>query len=437
MTTFTKIGLGLIGSLIIGTPAIYNNKLNKFLVKEQNLLNGNGVLFIETSKKNLYFKTEKVYNLKLNDSSFLIKNFYPSVSDDIIEELKKLLDGMEFKIELSVLNYPIYHRDAIKMKLTKLSSQNIKELQKTKKGRELLQFIQNGGLETILDIDTMKIVKLKQKDIDLTLKDKNGNLNIKLLKLNGEFTKNPSFNFKTFSITDNNSIFKIDNFSYSIDKTNILNNNANLNIKSFYLKDNNTNLKLDNIKLDSSVKTILNKTSILTNLSVDSIITAIKQNYLKLKNLKLNINFSQLNSNVIKKLIDNSQTNQLSEMELINLSNKLLNNGFVISISPFSFEKTEVKVENQIYKIEPFSLKIINKINKNDYNLQNSPNYLLKFIKTDILIETTQKNIDLISQFNPMIPVVVKNIAQYNNNKIQLKFEYQNGKITSNGHSIF
>ena len=55
MTTFTKIGLGLIGALIIGTPAIYSNKFNKFLVKQQNLLNSNGVSFIETSKKKSLF----------------------------------------------------------------------------------------------------------------------------------------------------------------------------------------------------------------------------------------------------------------------------------------------------------------------------------------------------------------------------------------------
>ena len=436
MTNFTKIGLSLVGALIIGTPLIYNNQVNKIVKTQQNLLNRNGVAFIETNKKNLYFKTEIDYNLKIYDSSFLIKNLYPSISDDVLEELKKILNNIEFDIKLSILNYPIYHRDAITIKLSKLSSDVTHELKKTEIGKQFLYFIQNGGLITVLDIDTMKIVKIKQKNIDLSLKNKNDFIKIKLKDLTASLIGKFDLKFNNFSVFTKINSYNIDNFSYTIDRQNLLNNNSILNISNLSLKNNSSIINFKNIEINSFFKTILNTSAISSNLKTELFKFKMGNNYFKTQNVVFHTIISKLDANILKKIIDIRNDNSYFAKNTMKLSNKLLNNGFVIALDPFSLGNTKIKTNNQLYKIEPFRVKIRSNIMQNDYNFQNNPNYFLKFLKTDVMVETTQKNIDLISKFNPMIPTIVKNIAQYKNNKIYLKFEYHNGKITSNGNSL-
>jgi hypothetical protein len=456
MTNLTKvfIGTGILGAGILGTPIIYNNQINKFIEQEKSNLQSQDIELKKEKNNDSFFKAKRKYIITIKDITPILQKIYPTIDFYTLRDLKKTFDNTKFLITLNMLKFPIYHKDAIKIDLYSFNDDTQKELLNDKVGKEILEAIKNKAFELILDINNLKVSKAKLKDIDLTLNEtttyriekfnlkiKKASLNIesnnlKISKLAMNYTKKSEYDNKTIN-------FNINNIDTKTKQQDLLNNSSNLKITSinYTEKSNykNTKININNISNLSSTKTITNKTSINNKLDIKNIYLSADKNYIKINNVKYNFNIFNIYTPALKEIIKMTHNKTNNPKGLIQYLNILIQKGFKIYISPLSINSIKSKIDNQTFDIKPIKINFDATLLPNNFSfMYNTSEDLLNNTNAKLKIHTYKENIDLLNQKNPQIGIILNKISQkLNNNKIILKIEYNKGKITSNGKSLF
>jgi len=457
MSNITKIigGLAVAGGIaVVATPVIYQKQIDKNIQQEKQLLLQNNVTVTEKTNKDSFFNIKREYILTLTDVAPIIKKYYPNVRSYDLRDFKKAFDGTQFLVELDFSKFPISHKDAIKISLYKLNDYAQNNLKNDYTGKEILKFIQNKGLEVLIDTNSLDITKARLKDIALTLhKSQNSgdSLNINIanayttfgntIKTNTDLIK---FNFyernSNFTMSLNNikyDVSKKDDFNY---KTNMTINKINFDMskKSYYSnRMKKTSFALTDFTSSSTAKTIVNTLSISSSSSIKNAKIIADKNNIDINDFKFNFSIDKLDLVNMKKIVALVQNNpNPNPDELVPYIQKIVNNGFIIKINPLSFQKIAIKDKYKNITLEPFTLKFNTTLEHNNLNKYSNPQQILRYIQANLHITTTKSNADMLIKQNPMFAVYLSQISKQNNNKIDIDISFKNGKLTSYGKQI-
>ena len=108
-----------------------------------------------------------------------------------------------------------------------------------------------------------------------------------------------------------------------------------------------------------------------------------------------------------------------------------------IKINPLSVQNIDINMDNQKFLIDPISLNFDANLAKNNFTIYSNPQELLNKITAKLHLETTQKNINLLSKINPNMIAILATIMQTKNNKAIIDIEYKNSHIYSKGIKLF
>ena len=454
----TKIigGLAIAGGIgIIATPIIYQKQIDKFISIQTKNLEQQNISIQEKENKDSFFNISREYIITIKDITPIVNKIYPNINPYTLKDLKENFDNTQFIATINMSKYPISHKDAIKIALFKLNKSITKDLNKEFTGKELLSFIKNKGLEIKIDTNSLNIKKAKLKDIDLTLHKKaNSKEQINLLVKNGYTTFNStiSTNIDTFKFhmlldTIMETTFNLQKLKYDFSKQNdfnyktkskIANISYKLKEKSVYKTTPNI-IKIDfkNITSSSDVHSIVNNLNIINSFNTKNITFQSNKNLIQLYNFDFNTKLEKLDLANIKTLYTLLQQQNPNTQKIQKSIQNIINKGFSIKINPLSLDKATANISNKTFDISKIKILFNAQLKPNQYKLQTNPQYLLQFINADLNIDTTDKNIQLLTKLNPITAIYLATVSTKTKNGIKINISYKNGKLISNGKVLF
>jgi len=435
MNNITKIISGLLIVVIIGivsTPIIYQKQVESYIEKN---FNHN---LKEISNKDSFIKLNREYIFTLTNMQQIISSKYPDMSKKTLNEIANITNGSKILIKLNFFKYPIYHKNAIEISLLSLNKKNIQTLSNSIEGTKLLNLIKQQAIKAFIDINNLKIAKIKLKDIDFqvnyTKKQK--------LKINFENffirIKNNKYdiNLKKFIFINPNNKLKLTNFNYIKIKQNDFNLNDKLFIKNIIYSNFLNSLEIKNISEIMKISNIINNINIKSNIKISKLKISKITNpnkFIEINQIKLNYDLSKINFKSLKILINNPNNQEMKKNAIRNI----ISNGFKMEINPFSIKNANINIDKPI-KISKFSISLKTKLNPNNFNKQIlKANDILKQLEIDFNMITTPSNIDLISKFNPLIPIYLNSIIVRKKNNVFINLKYKNEHILSKGKILF
>jgi len=464
MNNITKIIGGLVvagGITVVATPLIYQKQIDKIIKQEKQILSQNNISLTEKLNKDSFFNIKREYIITLTDVAPIIKQVYPNITSYDLSAFQEAFNGTQFLLELDFSKFPISHKDAVKISLYKLNKNSNDYLKKDYAGKEILNFIKNKGLELIIDTNSLKIAKVRLKDIDLVLHKNQNSKDIIKFEVKNTYT-----NFKNSSTSTTNTDkiefnlvspklitdIKLEKAQYTISKQNDFNYKTNTNIQNFsyvaakkYFYTNNkfvkVTLTLNNIKSSSKVSAIVNNLSIENNLNIKKTQIENEDNHVSIlvDNFTFNNKFEKLDLSSIKKIINTIQNSSNPNMNTLQQPiQTLINKGFTFKINPLSFDKIVINNSVENTKIDNLKLTLSTTLKPNDFKLNyNRPDYLLNYIDSDLNINTTKNNVKLLSTAIPISNLYLSKLKLVKTqNGVNINISYKNGKLTSNGKPI-
>ena len=442
---FTKIIAGIViagGISAITIPIIYSKQINKAIQIEKQNLSHYKIDIKELSNKDSFIKTNRKYILTIKDITPIVLEIDNSINHNDLKTLKENFDNTKFLITINLTKYPIYHKDAIKIDLFSLNNYLTNTMKTDKFGKQLLEFIKNKGIETILDINNLNIAKAKIKDINLNISEKKEALNFQLNKAYIDFNKNIKTNINKISLkmSDKTSSFDISmlDFKDNLNRKSLFNYKEITTIKNINYTYNDTisniSFNLKNIDSNTKVSSIVSNLNTFNNINIKNISLNKNKDNINIDDFRFNLQLLKLDLTSIKKIyLSSTNANQ---NEIIKNSLTLLNKGFQLKLNPISINKATLKIDNQTTTIDKIDLKLDAVLNKNNITTSNL-NELEKYVNTTLNITTTQKNIDLLTNLNPMTAIYLAMVIKKDKNNININLSYKNGKIYSNGKQLF
>jgi len=442
---FTKIIAGIViagGISAITIPIIYSKQINKAIQIEKQNLSHYKIDIKELSNKDSFIKTNRKYILTIKDITPIVLEIDNSINHNDLKTLKENFDNTKFLITINLTKYPIYHKDAIKIDLFSLNNYLTNTMKTDKFGKQLLEFIKNKGIEAILDINNLNIAKAKIKDINLNISEKKEALNFQLNKAYIDFNKNIKTNINKISLkmSDKTSSFDISmlDFKDNLNRKSLFNYKEITTIKNINYTYNDTisniSFNLKNIDSNTKVSSIVSNLNTFNNINIKNISLNKNKDNINIDDFRFNLQLLKLDLTSIKKLyLSSTNANQ---NEIIKNSLTLLNKGFQLKLNPISINKATLKIDNQTTTIDKIDLKLDAVLNKNNITTSNL-NELEKYVNTTLNITTTQKNIDLLTNLNPMTAIYLAMVIKKDKNNININLSYKNGKIYSNGKQLF
>jgi len=453
MTTINKIILGGVVTIslgVIGTPIVVNTQLEKLVKQEQSLLLKKGFILKEKQNKDNFFKAKREYILTIKDISVLLKSWYPNMSEIDLDNLKKVFDNTKFLLQLNLDKYPVYQKDAIKIRLFKYNNYLNTISQNDEIINQLLTKLQNQ-LELNVDIDKMDITKITLKDLSLKLANNKDNflkfeLKNNYLTFSDENILNiGSLDFDFEDLSYGQTTIKVDNVVYKYSKKDEFNYDTDLKIN--YVKYNvkgenfNNKLELNKIAIKNRVNTILHNLSLNDKIDIENIDIHSSDIYrndsIQIKNFMLNFDISKLYLPSLKTLVSEYSKPDGDSSKIDNSLKTILNKGVVLKINPLSIKEIDINFSDKI-KIDKFIVNFSSKLISNNIIPQSEISTINKFLSANLDIKTTQHNIDLITKFNPMVLIYLSQImTKDKDNNVLINLSYKNGKILSNGKQLF
>ena len=456
--TLTKIitSIAVAGGIgAVTTPLIYQNQIDKFINQQKQQLKAQNIKLTEKSKNDTFTTTKREYILTISDVTPIVKILYPNITSWDLKDLKKAFDNTKFLVKINILKYPVYHKNAVEVSLYGFNKTITKELQNDKVGKQILNYIKNKAFLLSADIDNFNIAKAKLKDLNINLTEKNSYKTTNL-KINTKniFVKNGDklkFNIDDIKINytkiynDNNhkynDIYELKHLTYAIKKQNDLNYQTKSSIQDISIenlspyKSDNLKVSINNIKSSSNVHTILKTLNISSKFSVANFQINANNESIKVNKLVFNNSISKLDETSIQNILKAAKNND--NLAIQNHTIKLIDNGAQIKINPLSVQNVDINMNNQKLSIAPISLNFDATLNKNNFNIDSKPQVLLNNINAKLHLETTKKNIDLLSKINPNILVMLATVMQMKKNKAIIDLEYKNSHIYSKGMELF
>ena len=421
------------------TPIIYTKQIDKLIQQETKTLKQQQIEISNVNNNDSFFKANREYKVIIKNITPIAQQLYPNINYRNLQDLQKLFNNTIITIKLNFLKYPLYHKDAVKIYLTSLNKETTTNLESDKIGKEILEFIKNKGLEVILDVNNINIAKAKLKNIDLTIKNAN-NAHFKITNAYVTFDNKIKTNVDnvTFSFKDNYSNVKLgfNNLINITNKKNRFNYTEISNIKNLFYIKNNQKLNIDNLSSSTKVSTIVNKLKINNNINIKILKISNKYSNATIKNLIFNSQIDNLDFSAIKKFTLQVQKNPNDKNALMDNIKNIINKGFSFKISPFSIDNAIISTPNKKYTISKIDLKLDTKLKTNKFNFSNTDE-VLKNSEANLVITTTKKNIDLLTQINPSASLYLALVSKQQNNNVIINISYKEGKLTSNGKQLF
>jgi len=436
------------GIATIATPMIYQKQIDNAIQTQVQLLSKKNIIIDEKNINDSFFNVKREYILTITNIAPFIKDIYPNIDFYTLQQLKETFDNTKFLVSIDMSKYPINHKEAIKISLYKLNNTLTKDLEKDFTGKEIIKFIQNKGLELILDTDSTKITKIKLKDIDLKLQSPNlkEKLEFKIQNAYSKLADKISINVDkiSFDLSTKSDLIslKFNKIHHVLKKQNEFNYQTNSHIQNitYSLKKPYSNIiaNIDDISLSSNVHSIVNNLNLKNSLNVKNLKISSNNDYIQLKNFTFNNKLEKLDLVSIKtiaNIVKNSQ--KLNNTQILKPLQTLINKGFNFKIEPLSFDSAKINILNNSYNISKFNLQFNTKLNTNNYNFNSQNiNVLLNYITANLHITTTKENIDLLTKLNPMSTLYLGMVSTQNKNIVEIDISYKNGEFLSNGKRI-
>ena len=388
----------------------FSSPIDKFIKTQKQTLQSLNINLIEKSKNDDFNQFNREYFLIISDITPIMNNISPIQ----LNTLKLLFNNSTFLVKMKFSKSLTYHTNAIKIYLYSLNENAKSILTKDPIAQQLLNYFKTKPI-ILADIDNFKIVKTKLNNL---------NINFKNLKI---YTKNIFMTNKILNvdkllldyINKNELIFKLNNLHYSVNEISNLNLKTNLTTQNVYfnLKNqfNNIKVSFNKIKSNSNVNTLFNNTNIINQFSINNIYIQTNENYIKINNTRINTMILNLDSDIL------SQDKNLKTYAI-----KLLNKGFEIKINPLFIQNTEINIDNKKLHIDPILINAEYNIPENDFNQYLNINNILNLIHKKLHIETTQNNINLLSQINPNMFIIISPMIKIINNRVIINIEDKN-----------
>ena len=403
----------------IALASNYEKQINQFIDQEITNLKNLNIQVDKKAKNDTVTTIKREYILTIKDITPFIKDFSNVLTNGDLNNLKLMFNNTKLLLKFDFLKYPTYHKNAIEVSIYSLNPQISQYLNNSMVGKQILKYIKNRTLTIISDVDGFSIVKTKLKDLNINLSD---NLtNITLNTTNIEFLNhNPTITSKIgnikFIYSDGNGVNIILTLNNLIDITtkqddfNYQTNSSiqNISVKIINNKNGTIHFSLNKIKLKTNSMTIQKNLYDKNHININNFSFGINDKYVKVNKIFIN-NIIKLNVSALQNLFYEIQNNsQNLAIYIINF----LNNGLTINFHPLRIKNVIIKNEKK-YLIDPITLNYDVIIPKN--SLYNT--------KTKLYLETTQKNIDLLSATNPEIFLILLDKMKIKNNKVIIDME--------------
>jgi len=468
----SAVALGVIGG--VSTPFIYQSQVDKFLNKQKQALQSFDVQVNEKLREDSFLDIKREYILTITDITPIVKKLYPNIDEHDLKNLKEAFDNTKFLIKINLLKYPVYHKNAVEASLYALNGELTRKMKRDKVGRQFLDYIKNKAFAVNIALDNFGIAKVKAKDLNINLSEsspyKREEINLitkKVVFINGKTKKfnTDKISFEYSKIYRDSKrkylySYEMNHITYNFSKLNDLNYKTKLFVKDILFKSKtpyesqNFNANINNIEIDNKMNTDSKGINISNKFSVDSAKLSGNKDYIKVNKFVFNANISQIDAQAFKNLtkVRNDDTPEEYALKILAFKNltkvrnddtpeeyalKILNHGFKIEVKPLSLQKADINMLNQKLLIGPILVNFGVTIKPNNLDEYLNKKNILNYLNAKLYLETTQKNIDLLTKQNPDILSTISPAMQKKNNKIIFDVKYKNSHIYSRGIKLY
>ena len=401
--------------------------------------------FITTKKVNFrinngrYFATYLLYKLGKSSGTNL-KLFLDSLKNSNID-WEAFLNGTTFKGKLITNNY-LLENPKLNVFLEKLSNEIMFEIQKDKEASKIiLPLLDKKILNVSIEFNKIgKLERVKLKDIDETIVEKNDRVVFQLL--DNKYTNNLlSMGRIYLSIKNNGKVVVL-----QLDKIKSFSNNRNyiqIDIGNISFISDEFKFSAQNFTSGSSLNNINSKVSFLSNFSIKNINIDTKKLPISIGKIEYSLNLGDIAKIQFNQLLEDYKNksgdiNSYGKYEIQNIF-KFLNKGLAL--------KFDANVENlKVMEIHSgkYSFKINLKINKNDLSLSNIDfNKVIKVIESiddgensfvDLKIDDESANI--IMNNSKAFKNIFENLGYLKNKEYSFQLWKKDGKIVLNNLNL-